>query len=166
MRMESSGAAPPVPVASGSANAEREGDGSIRSTIGAGGGVPNRLSFVNRTLVLSGGVGHDGWVYPLETGLSLETRRKITKSALWCEICGKVFREGEKRNVDHIFATCRGGSDDRSNLQVVCARCNSRKAGVEVGVLLREVLAGRAVSLFDLPRRSRLLVVYLGIPVS
>lgn len=41
-----------------------------------------------------------------------------------CTMCGTA----DDLTVDHIVPKVAGGTDDRSNLQVLCRRCNSAKA--------------------------------------
>jgi 5-methylcytosine-specific restriction endonuclease McrA len=62
----------------------------------------------------------------------LSTRKKIAlgirqavleKSGYKCVYCGSL----ENLQVDHITPVARGGSDDISNLQTLCSRCNSNK---------------------------------------
>ena len=43
-----------------------------------------------------------------------------------CQSCGKKNTE-TKLNIDHIIALAKGGSNDISNLQVLCSRCNQIK---------------------------------------
>ncbi|MFB2974680.1 HNH endonuclease [Microseira sp. BLCC-F43] len=43
-----------------------------------------------------------------------------------CKSCGKTQQETEL-TVDHIIALARGGSNDISNLQTLCSRCNQQK---------------------------------------
>lgn len=43
-----------------------------------------------------------------------------------CQSCGKHNTEA-KLNIDHIVPLATGGSNDISNLQVLCSRCNQRK---------------------------------------
>lgn len=43
-----------------------------------------------------------------------------------CQSCGKKNTE-TKLNIDHIIALAKGGSNDISNLQVLCSRCNQTK---------------------------------------
>ena len=48
-----------------------------------------------------------------------------------CQSCGKKNTEA-KLNIDHIVALANGGSNDISNLQVLCSRCNQiKKADVD-----------------------------------
>lgn len=43
-----------------------------------------------------------------------------------CQSCGKTAKETEL-NIDHIIALATGGSNDISNLQTLCRRCNQQK---------------------------------------
>ncbi|WP_036486745.1 HNH endonuclease [Myxosarcina sp. GI1] len=43
-----------------------------------------------------------------------------------CQSCGKTAKEIEL-NIDHIIALAKGGSNDISNLQTLCRRCNQQK---------------------------------------
>ena len=43
-----------------------------------------------------------------------------------CQSCGKKQTEA-KLNIDHIIPLATGGSNDISNLQVLCERCNQKK---------------------------------------
>lgn len=43
-----------------------------------------------------------------------------------CKSCGKTQQETQL-TVDHIIALARGGSNDISNLQTLCSRCNQQK---------------------------------------
>ena len=43
-----------------------------------------------------------------------------------CQSCGKKNTE-TKLNIDRIVALSKGGSNDISNLQVLCSRCNQIK---------------------------------------
>lgn len=56
-----------------------------------------------------------------------EQRRRAfankTRDGAACAKCGST----EKLTVDHIVPMIRGGSDDLSNLQILCKRCNSSK---------------------------------------
>ena len=43
-----------------------------------------------------------------------------------CQSCGKQKTEA-KLNIDHIIPLATGGTNDISNLQVLCSRCNQQK---------------------------------------
>ena len=43
-----------------------------------------------------------------------------------CELCG-VSHDEVALDVDHIVPRAKGGSNDRSNLQVLCRTCNAQK---------------------------------------
>ena len=43
-----------------------------------------------------------------------------------CQGCGKQKTEA-KLNIDHIIPLATGGTNDISNLQVLCSRCNQQK---------------------------------------
>lgn len=45
------------------------------------------------------------------------------RDGIACARCGST----EKLAVDHVVPMARGGSDDPSNLQILCKRCNSSK---------------------------------------
>ena len=45
-----------------------------------------------------------------------------------CTICGGAIPQGKGANhIDHKIPRSRGGTDDASNIQAVCARCNRLK---------------------------------------
>jgi ATP adenylyltransferase len=50
----------------------------------------------------------------------------LKRSAFHCELCG-VSADIRALEVDHIRPRNRGGSDDPSNLQALCFRCNAMK---------------------------------------
>lgn len=49
--------------------------------------------------------------------------RVIARDGFRCRACGAT----EHLEIDHIYPHIRGGSDDISNLQTLCHRCNARK---------------------------------------
>lgn len=49
--------------------------------------------------------------------------RVISRDGFCCRACGAT----EHLEIDHIYPHSLGGSDDISNLQTLCHRCNSRK---------------------------------------
>jgi 5-methylcytosine-specific restriction endonuclease McrA len=52
-----------------------------------------------------------------------------------CPLCGAVMLEDQKLHLDHKVPRRLGGSSDWSNLQIVHAVCNLRKAGRQFGRL-------------------------------
>lgn len=57
--------------------------------------------------------------------------KKILKELLYkykfkCVICDE--KEESKLTIDHIHPVSKGGSDDKSNLQIMCKSCNSKKS--------------------------------------
>ena len=44
-----------------------------------------------------------------------------------CQICGATVKDGAKLEIDHIIPYSKGGTNDESNLQVLCQRCNREK---------------------------------------
>ena len=50
--------------------------------------------------------------------------RIIERDRGLCQLCGN---EGD--SVDHIMPRIEGGTDDDSNLQLLCRSCNSKKGG-------------------------------------
>jgi len=44
-----------------------------------------------------------------------------------CQICGATVKDGAKLEIDHIVPYSKGGTNDESNLQVLCQQCNREK---------------------------------------
>jgi 5-methylcytosine-specific restriction enzyme A len=57
------------------------------------------------------------------------TRKRILNRDKWrCTFCGVgLFKKGSRANVDHIVDKRDGGTDEDSNLQVLCNPCHSAK---------------------------------------
>ena len=53
-------------------------------------------------------------------------RRLMRRQANTCVYCGHR-RRAPSMEIDHIIPAVRGGSNDESNLQVICRQCNRRK---------------------------------------
>jgi hypothetical protein len=49
-----------------------------------------------------------------------------------CVYCGRNADDGVKLEVDHIHPFSKGGSSDKSNLQVLCFDCNHGKRDKEI----------------------------------
>lgn len=50
-----------------------------------------------------------------------------------CRICKAAGRIAAATEVDHIVALCNGGTEDESNLQPTCKKCNELKGITERG---------------------------------
>lgn len=44
-----------------------------------------------------------------------------------CQMCGATAQDGAKLEIDHIHPVSKGGSNELSNLQVLCRDCNAGK---------------------------------------
>ena len=63
------------------------------------------------------------------SSLSAKLRYQILyRDKFRCVACGATAKDGTKLEVDHIVPVSKGGSDDVSNLQTLCQRCNSGKS--------------------------------------
>lgn len=68
-------------------------------------------------------------------------RAKLEEQQGYCPICGKAIPQGKgASHTDHRLPRSRGGTDDESNIQAVCASCNRRK-GVKSMDELRSQMA-------------------------
>ena len=45
-----------------------------------------------------------------------------------CQSCNKIDLTAKNLQVDHIIALAQGGTNDMSNLQTLCAKCNREKS--------------------------------------
>ena len=65
---------------------------------------------------------------------------KLAEQEGFCTICGGDIPEGKRANhIDHIIPSSRGGTDDASNIQAVCARCNQRKGVKSMDEILSQM---------------------------
>jgi len=56
--------------------------------------------------------------------ISIKRRLEIyTRDGFKCLICGVI----DNLTLDHVIPRSKGGSNDSSNLQTLCNRCNSKK---------------------------------------
>lgn len=44
-----------------------------------------------------------------------------------CQICGATVDDGAKLHIDHILPVSKGGTNDITNLQILCEKCNLGK---------------------------------------
>ena len=69
------------------------------------------------------------WTHRIKSSgyISGTTKYEVLRRAKFhCELCG-VSADNRALEVDHIIPRNRGGSDDISNLQALCYRCNAMK---------------------------------------
>lgn len=80
---------------------------------------------------------------PRGSGVSTSmVRRVMSEGKFTCEICGivgyeKRFPKGGYGNytdipgvylsIDHVFPKSKGGTNERSNLRILCTLCNTKK---------------------------------------
>ncbi len=61
--------------------------------------------------------------------LTNELRQEITiRDNYTCQICGKYMPDGVGLQIDHKVPVSKGGKTVRSNLQVLCSKCNGSKS--------------------------------------
>lgn len=79
----------------------------------------------------------------------------LRRDAGLCQVCAArgIVREGS--TVDHVINKASGGTDDSSNLRVICDECHAAKTA-------REALAGRGI----INRRPRASCDASGMPTD
>ncbi len=61
--------------------------------------------------------------------MTKELRKEIMERDNYtCRICGKYMPDEVGLHIDHIVPVAKGGKTVRSNLQVLCSKCNGRKS--------------------------------------
>lgn len=55
----------------------------------------------------------------------------IARDRMTCQLCGKLAIGPKECHVDHIKPVADGGSDELSNLRVLCAACHSRRTATD-----------------------------------
>ncbi len=61
--------------------------------------------------------------------LTKELRREIIERDNYtCQICGKYMPDEVGLHIDHIVPIAKGGKTVKSNLQVLCSKCNGKKS--------------------------------------
>jgi 5-methylcytosine-specific restriction endonuclease McrA len=69
-----------------------------------------------------------------------------------CANCKRKIRSGEEWDIDHTAALSRGGTNEQSNLQVLCEFCHSAKTKVDV----TEAAKGKRIAIRDsVPQRFK-----------
>ena len=64
----------------------------------------------------------------MRKGLNGRLRVKILmRDKSTCQICGKTPKDNVTLHVDHILPVSRGGTNEESNLRVLCHTCNTSK---------------------------------------
>ncbi|WP_408639516.1 HNH endonuclease [Neoroseomonas rubea] len=59
------------------------------------------------------------------TSISVRVRWEVLqRDGNRCVVCGQGASDGVTLEIDHIVPVSKGGSDEKSNLQILCAPCN------------------------------------------
>lgn len=58
-------------------------------------------------------------------------KRILERDKYLCMLCAEQGRLSEATDVDHIINKAKGGTDDESNLQSLCAPCHKEKTSNE-----------------------------------
>lgn len=62
---------------------------------------------------------------PIKPSLRFEI---LKRDGYHCQLCGATAQDGAKLEIDHIVPVAKGGTNDPSNLQVLCRDCNAGKS--------------------------------------
>jgi 5-methylcytosine-specific restriction protein A len=60
-------------------------------------------------------------------------RERLLRANPLCALCAKQCRVAAATEVDHIVPLFRGGIEDDSNRQGLCAECHARKTAEDLG---------------------------------
>ncbi|MGP8184652.1 MAG: HNH endonuclease [Terracidiphilus sp.] len=90
---------------------------------------------LSKTLVAIGFDGRDDWTGPPRQWIARQNRLPawaeravVLRDRGLCAQCGVSIAElRAPKNIDHIVALDNGGSNDLSNLQLLCEKCNAKK---------------------------------------
>lgn len=55
-------------------------------------------------------------------------RARLLREVITCEECSRQGRQTVGTHADHIVSKAKGGSDHRSNYQLLCASCHALKS--------------------------------------
>jgi rubredoxin len=61
---------------------------------------------------------------PIKPSLRFEI---LKRDGYRCQMCGVTAKDGATLEIDHIYPISKGGTNDPSNLQVLCRDCNAGK---------------------------------------
>jgi 5-methylcytosine-specific restriction protein A len=61
-------------------------------------------------------------------GWKAARREVLLRDGYQCQVCGDLVH-GKRAHVDHIVPKAKGGSDEVSNLRVLCISCHSKHEG-------------------------------------
>lgn len=59
-------------------------------------------------------------------------RHEMIASHRYCSMCGLTPDDGIKLDIDHIIPRSHGGTNEKSNLQVLCHKCNRGKGNASI----------------------------------
>jgi 5-methylcytosine-specific restriction protein A len=72
-----------------------------------------------------------GWTYVDSRQLRLDSEQLLALEQTQnyrCRLCGTPLVASAQPHVDHVISLAMGGSDDYSNFQLLCSRCNQGKS--------------------------------------